>query len=185
MRSILSRFRAFARDRRGVAAVEFALVLPVLITLYFGTVEAADLYTVDRRVSTVASTIGDLVSRIDGTIDEDTTLADYFKAANSIILPYSTTGLTQVVSVISVTAAGVATVVWSRGYNGGTARANNSSYPLAATTQINQLARGGWLVVAEVAYAHKPLYGLVVSSTINIKRVEYFLPRYDEIINIG
>jgi Flp pilus assembly protein TadG len=172
------------RNSDGAAAVEFALILPVLIVLYFGTVEAASLYTVDRRVSTVAATVGDLVSRVDGSITTST-LNDYFQAANGIIAPYSNVGLKQVVSVLTVSSAGAVTVSWSRAYNGGTARAANSSYPLAATTQTNQLARGGWLVVSEVTYSYKPVYGMVIPNTINMKRVEYYLPRYDAYIAIN
>lgn len=174
---VRARLKQFRDSRAGVAAVEFALVLPVLITLYFGSVEAASVYAMDRRVSTVAGTVADLVSRIDGTISAST-LNTYFRAADSIMLPYSASGLKQVVSVLSVSSSGVVKVSWSRGYNGGVARANNSTYNLAATTQINQLARNGWLVVAEVTYDYKPVFGMVVTNTINLARTEYFLPRF-------
>lgn len=174
----------FARNRRGVAVVEFALIMPVLLTLYFGTIEAASLYTVDRRVAAVAGAMGDLVSRTNGTLPS-ATLTQYFSAASGIMLPYTTTGLTQVVSVIAVSSTGVATVYWSRGYNGGTARAANSSYPLAATLQINQVARGSYLVVSEIQYPYKPVYGLVISNTINLTHTEYFVPRFAAKIDIG
>lgn len=182
---IRARLRQFRDSRTGVAAVEFALVLPVLITLYFGSVEAASVYAVDRRVSTVAGTIADLVSRIDGTISTST-LNTYFNAATWIIQPYSSTGLKQVVSVLSVSSTGVVKVSWSRGYNGGVARAANSTYNLAATTQINQLARTtGWLVMAEVTYDYRAVFGMVVRDTINLSRTEYFLPRFAKKIEIS
>src|SRR5690606_8831953 len=73
-------FRRFLRDRQAVAAVEFALILPLLLTLYFGTVEAASLYSVDRRVATVASTMADLISRERGCISTEK-LNSYFNAA--------------------------------------------------------------------------------------------------------
>ena len=51
------RLRQFRNDIRGVAAVEFALVVPLLIALYLGSIEAASLYSTDRKVATVASTM--------------------------------------------------------------------------------------------------------------------------------
>ncbi len=175
-------FRRFIRDRKAVAAVEFALILPLLVTLYFGTVEAASLYTVDRRVATVASTMADLISRERGCITTDK-LNSYFNAATGIMQPYSTTGLKQVVSFLAVNkTTGVVTVKWSKPYGtGATGRQEGQTTTAIGTqTQINALARTkGWLVAAEIQYPHMPLYGIVI-KTINLAHTEYFLPRYEE-----
>jgi Flp pilus assembly protein TadG len=176
----------FGGDRRGVAAVEFALILPILVVLYFGTVEAASLYTVDRKVTVATATVGDLVSRVNGTISS-TSLTDFFQAASAILNPYSTTGLQQVVSVIVVNSStGAATVCWSRASGtGATAREADSSFPIDTDSQIDQLARGSYLVVSEVSYPYLPLYGMVISSTVNLAHSEYYLPRYAEYIAIS
>ncbi len=65
---LLQRIRGFSRDTRGVAAVEFALILPLLLLLYIGSVEATLLYTTDRGVATIASTVADLVARSKTTV---------------------------------------------------------------------------------------------------------------------
>ena len=57
-----------ASDERGVAAVEFALILPFLLLLFLGTIEASSLITVDRRVNVISGTVGDLVARTDPTV---------------------------------------------------------------------------------------------------------------------
>lgn len=178
--------RRFAEDRSGIAAVEFALILPLLIMLYFGTVEAATLYAVDRKVATVASTMADLVSRHRDKISQSDTLAKYFTAAQAIMNPYPTTGLTQVVSLLFIDSNGVANVEWSVGYNGGAPRTVDTQYPLAATTEINQLARGasGYLIVSEIAYPYKPVIGLIFSEPVNLAHTEYFLPRYASEIDL-
>jgi Flp pilus assembly protein TadG len=172
----------FARDRRGIAAVEFALIAPVLILLYFGTVEAASLYTVDRKATVVTATLGDLVSRADGTI-ATSDLTDYFQAASAILNPYPKTGLKQVVSVLGVSSTGSVTVCWSRA--SGTGAVPRTSYTLPATAQINRLARGGYLVVSEVSYPYLPLYGMVITTAVNLSHVEYYLPRFADYIAIS
>jgi len=52
------------RDKRGASAIEFALIVPVIILMYVGIVEIANLLTVDRRVETVASTAAALTAQV-------------------------------------------------------------------------------------------------------------------------
>jgi Flp pilus assembly pilin Flp len=181
MRQLASKLGAALRlwrDQRGVAAVEFALILPVLILLYFGTIETASLFTADRRVANVAGTIGDLVSRSKKTITE-AQITDYFQAASAIMQPLPTGPLRQTVSLLSVDSAGVVKVVWSRPFNGGIVRAANSIYPLPADQKINQIGRGeGLLVASEVIYSYRPLFGIVYPNALSLKHEEFFLPRF-------
>ncbi len=181
LRTLFSRFRS---DHRAVAVVEFALILPVLITLYFGTIEAATIYSADRRVSVIAGTIGDLVAQVKSSI-ASATLTDYFQASQGIMQPYSTTNLTQVVTVLSVSSAGTATVYWSRAYNGGTARTANSTVSLTNVPQMKALALGSYLVMSEVKYPYRPIFGMVISATVNLNHTEYFLPRFGAKIDIS
>lgn len=175
------RLTQFARDTRAVAAVEFALVLPLMLALYLGSVEAARLYTADRKVATIASSMADLVSREDGSITKSR-LDDYFKAATNIIQPLTSTGLGQVVTLVKIASDGKATVSWSAKYGTATAREANSDFPLAATTKINTLAKNadGWLIAAEVTYPYEPILGYIISDTVNLKHVEYYLPRFED-----
>jgi Flp pilus assembly protein TadG len=176
----------FRRDNEAVAAVEFALVLPFLLLLYLGSIEASSLYTVDRRVAVISGTVADLVARrnpaaVPAFAKSD--LKDYFKASLVIMTPYATTGLKQVVSVIKVTSAGVATVEWSCAWNGGTARIVNASYPLPADKQMNVIARGGYLVAAEVDYSYTPMMGLVFTNALDLRSENLFLPRFGVKVN--
>ncbi len=166
------------RDQRGVAAVEFALILPVLILLYFGTIETASLFTADRRVANVAGTIGDLVSRSKKTITTSE-INDYFQAASAIMQPLPTGPLRQTVSLISIDSDGVATVVWSVPFNGGIERADDSEYPLPAEEKINEIGREeGLLVASEVTYSYRPLFGVVYPNALSLTHEEFFLPRF-------
>jgi Flp pilus assembly protein TadG len=178
MRRVL---RQFGEDTRGVAAVEFALILPLLVLLYFGTVEASALYTVDRRVATVSSTMADLVSRENGCIT-NATLQSYFNAATGIMRPYSTTGLKQIVSLLSVNEDGDVSVEWSQAYgDDAQPRATGDTDTLANSTRdpnINALARiKGWLVSAEISYPYTPLFGMVIKQ-VTLANTQYFLPRF-------
>lgn len=173
----------FSRSERGAAAVEFALILPFLLTLYMGSIEASSLFTVDRRVEVIASTMADLISRWnpnDGAIPK-ATVKDYFVASEGIITPYSTTGMTQVVSFLQVASDGTATVVWSCGYNGGIARGANSVYSLQDNMKnlvTSGGSRSGFLVASETKYPYKPVLGMVFTSALDLSKEALFLPRF-------
>jgi hypothetical protein len=56
--------RALARDRRGMAVIEFALVLPVMLALIFYGLEIANYALARQRVSQLALQVADNASRI-------------------------------------------------------------------------------------------------------------------------
>ncbi|HEY8595047.1 MAG TPA: TadE/TadG family type IV pilus assembly protein [Devosiaceae bacterium] len=170
-----------AREREGIAAVEFALVLPVMLILYIGSIEASQAITVDRKVTTLVGSLGDLVSRSEDTITQ-TQLTDYFKAAQLMLLPYNKTNLKQVVSCIQVASDGTAKVYWSYAYNGATAHTQNASFTLPPETA--SMAAGGYIIVAEAVYSYKSLFGLVITNDMNMYHEGFYLPRFGGKIDV-
>lgn len=173
--------RRFAGATEAVAAVEFALLLPFMLTLYMGSIELSSLITADRRVTTVAGTVGDLVSRSNASITQ-ATLTDYFQAAAGIITPFSPTNLKQVVTCVFVSSTGVTSVQWSRGYNGGVARTTGQAYALPAA-MIN-IALNSYVIVAEASYSYRPMLGYVFPTAIPLYRQNFYVPRYGGTIAI-
>jgi len=178
LRSIMERF---AREDRAVAAVEFALIMPFLITLYFGSIEAAALFTADKRVNSISATVGDLISQWDpkSGLLPSATINDYLAASSGIMTPYTTAGLKIVVSLVEVKSDGTTKVLWSKANSNGTVRTVNSSFsPLTAASMMNQVSRGGCVVAAETSYLYKPILGQVFTSSVTLGHTNYFLPRY-------
>ncbi len=68
MRKLAAKAGKFLRDRRGVAAIEMAMIAPVLVLLYFGTVDLANWYMAHRRLVVAGSTIADLTTQSPGTV---------------------------------------------------------------------------------------------------------------------
>ena len=92
--------RRFRRDRSAIAAVEFALILPIMLTLYFGIVEVGDALVVDRKVTHVTSTICDLVAQSKTVSTNDMT--NFMDASQAVIYPYDTSLLKIVVSQVAM-----------------------------------------------------------------------------------
>lgn len=170
----------------GTAAVEFALVLPIMLMLYIGFVEVTALISVDRKLQSAAGALGDLVARSDTTMTA-ATLTDYFQAAGGIMTPNPVDDLRQVVTQVQVLADGTTKVSWSRQYVNGVygtgPHAVNSSFPLP-TAMVN-VAKGKYVIVAEGSYDYPPLYGLAFDQTINLYRENYFMPRFGGSITLN
>ena len=97
MNSIISRFSLsqrvarFGKDERGVSAVEFAMLLPLMITLYLGTVEISQGVGIDRKVTLTTRTVADLASQVSSINNTDMT--NLLNASASVISPYDVTKL--------------------------------------------------------------------------------------------
>ena len=160
----------FIRDGRAVSAVEFALVLPIMITLYFGTVEITDGVIADRKVTAMTSAIGDLVAQ--AAVIEDAEMANIFKAASSIIAPYSPDPIKLVVTHVTVDEHGNGIVDWSDGLN-------RAGYSKGSTLTIPDglASENTTLVVAEGSYLYTPILGQIITSSFTLEDTFYLRPR--------
>lgn len=108
----------FLRESKAMAAVEFALLLPVMLTLYLGTAEVCRMISVDRKMTLLARTLSDLASQSSTIADTDMTTI--WNAAAAVIAPLPTDRLVMRVSSVTITGASPtpvagnpATVCWS------------------------------------------------------------------------
>jgi Flp pilus assembly pilin Flp len=79
---------AFVRDEDGMAAIEFALILPVMLVLFVGMVELTLRLSESRRTTLLSGMIGDLVAQSESGQISDSELDDYYAAARYVLLPF-------------------------------------------------------------------------------------------------
>src|ERR1700745_3266319 len=101
-------------DCRGLAAVEFVMIVPLMLVMFFGTVEFSSGVAVDRKVTLVARTLSDLTSQALNSVN-DPYLQNVFTASIAIVTPYPATLVKAQISQIYVDSSKVAKVVWSKG----------------------------------------------------------------------
>lgn len=168
--SLLPRWLSrFVRDRRGVAAVEFALLLPVIITLYFGGIEVADLLIIDRKVTNASNTVADLVTQM--TVVNNNSMQDIFNATQAILTPYPGAALQVTVTSVVADLANNTTVAWSDGFNAAP-RAVGSTIVLPA----GLTTPGSSVIVSEVSYSYTNAIGQFL-GTITMTDESYLRPR--------
>jgi Flp pilus assembly protein TadG len=158
-------------DRRGVAAVEFALLAPILLLLYFGVVELTQGLMTQERAAHTASTIGDLTAQ-STTIDQ-AEITDIFAMGNTIMYPYPTTSLEMRLSSLVADAKGNVTVAWSEG-QGMTALAKGSSVSGLPSNVINANES---VVMAETKYTYTSVFGQIMPTPVIFNEKYYLRPR--------
>src|SRR6267154_1484995 len=113
MRKRSLRARSLLKDCRGVVAVEFAVIVPVMLLMFFGVVEFSSGVAVDRKVTLVARTLSDLVSQSTTVLDTDLTNAG--QTAKAILTPYPAVPLKSSITELYVDpTTKVARVQWSK-----------------------------------------------------------------------
>jgi len=168
--SILNRFRVrtFKRDERGVSAVEFALLAPMMIGLYLGGVEISEGISVDRKVTLAAGAVANLAAQTSTLSTAEMT--NVLDATTTIMAPYSAAPLKITVSCISIDGNKAATVKWSVTRNG-TAKSGSITLPAALQVANTQLLFG------EVSYTYTPTVGRVIKDSIVLSDTMYMAPR--------
>lgn len=160
--------------RRGLAAVEFALLLPVQVILFFGLIEASDAMTVNRRVALASNSLADLVAQSKVlTFDEVDAL---FIGAQQVMEPNSLSGMT--VNLVSVVQdpRGDPIVHWSRDLDGMEPYRAGSSFTKLSDPTI--LTPNSSIVVAEITYDYTPTFSYrFFSSPFVFKRQTTRWPR--------
>ena len=171
-RHSIGRLQRLAGDERAVSAVEFALLLPLMLTLYLGSVEITQGIAADRKVTLTARSIGDLVSQATSITNADMTNA--LNAASSVMSPYPVSNLKVTVSSVSINADGLATIKWSDTLNG-IARVPGEAVTLPPGDALK--IPNTSLIWTEVQYSYKPVIGYVMSGTLTLKDQIYMRPR--------
>lgn len=163
--------RRFALSRRGVAAVEFAFVLPVMLTVYFGIVEVAQGVMIDRKITDLNRALADLTAQ--GTSISDTEMSNIFDAAQTIMAPFTSVAPKMAIVSVVIDSGGVAKVCWSAQRNTTVPKRGDT-----VTLPDNLKIASTSLIMAKASYDFTPTVGYLVTGPITIGNTPiYMRPR--------
>ena len=186
-RWIAARLLGRARNDSGMAAVEFSLILPILVLLWIGGVEVTEALSVDRRVNNLASSIGDLVARSKQISEAEMTKV--FDLGPKVMYPScdiagkptcASRGLAMRITAVNMDGATPAngSVAWSRA-------SGVTKYTTANNSQMNTLVpqalrvQNTQVIMAQVFYNYKPAIGYVITGSNGVALDDrmFFVPR--------
>jgi Flp pilus assembly protein TadG len=181
MRALLSRFRkagasakAGTANQDGLAAVEFALLLPVMITLFFGVYEVSLALACRADVTNVASTGADLIAQESTVSGPDFT--NVFSAMNAILYPYDNTAAKIIITSInydtSTNSLTAGKVAWSCAKNT-TGRSTGTTVNLPS----GLMTANGSVIMSEITYSYTSPTTQVITGPISMANTFYTKPR--------
>ena len=176
----LSRFKwrgikGVGKDTGGISAVEFALIAPVMVLLYYGGIELSLLMQANRKITNVTATIGDLASR--ATILTNDDIDAVFDSARILSAPLDNTQIQMRLTSVAPTSNDAANpqprVVWSDGRHT-TARAVGSS---VEGLPDDLVPIGGSIIVAEVTFDYESGLDFLPAAERTLSDRFYLRPR--------
>ncbi len=190
--TIWSRARKTARgaaNTDGTAAVEFALLLPVMITLFFGVVESSMALICRSDVSLMAATAGDLIAQANTASTAD--LSNIYSAAGTVLYPYYDPGTigsqkpTIRITAVNDDGSGAANGNKLTGKVAWTCTQTGSGTLTPATRAANEtvtlpqplMTENGSVIIAEIAYSYASPTTKVITGPINFTNNFYAKPR--------
>lgn len=163
--------KALIKDIRGVSAIEFAFVAPVMILFYLGMAELTMGMMAERRSSHAASAIGDLVAQSQALTNSD--VEDIFEIADELVKPSSVATLRSCVVSIQAKANGTPEVKWSKTHR------SPSNCPTSGTITVpaNLIAANEGLVMSEVQYDYTSPIANFLPAPVTFTERFYLKPR--------
>jgi Flp pilus assembly protein TadG len=169
----------FVRAHGGVAAVEFAMIAPVMLLLLLGTFEVSQGIAAKRKVVLTASTVANIVTQY-SSISASQQMPDILSAADTVLTPFASSNAVVTVSSINIDAQGKATIGWSKALNG-SARAVGQAVTVPAALAVANTS----LIFGETTYSYTPVVDFMKFGTSNLYSSVYMLPRSGTTITLG
>jgi Flp pilus assembly protein TadG len=171
-------FAGLSQDSSGLAAVEFAVILPLMLVLFFGVAELSSGIAVGRKITMVAQSLSDLTSR--STSVDDTEIANFKTIGGAMLTPYAATPLKVTISELWIKPdTGHARVQWSSDVTKRPIRSEVAIPPdLIAKDPSNNIIANQYLIFSEVSYLYTPAVGYVMGKAgVTLSDVSYTRPR--------
>jgi Flp pilus assembly protein TadG len=169
-------------DVSGVAAVEFALILPIMLLLFLGSFETTNLVLAYMKLEASAETAADLVAQTKvNTVLQSTDFTNITNAAKQVLSPLPTSGVLLKIAFASVTYnTGSAVIDWHTEVNSATPITTANVPNSASLANLGNQANGSMdsVIIVTLTYSYSSPFTYVLSSSYTLTESAFNRPRY-------
>ncbi|NVP56716.1 TadE/TadG family type IV pilus assembly protein [Mycoplana rhizolycopersici] len=171
-RSLKAAFCRLIRARDGAGAVEFAIVMPLLLVGYIGAYEISVAWSFTSKVGRSAATIADVVAQVKEV--SPTYLDEMPSIASNLLAPYTANNYTLKITGIQIDDNGNATIAWSRN------EAKGVPYVKGTTVQLpSEMTKvESFIVRTELTMPYKVLVAIPGATAETIKSINLHRTSY-------
>lgn len=165
---LIQKLRRFARANKGVAALEFAIIAPLLmVPLLLGSVDLIDVMGANKRAQNAAASLADVVAR--DTEISNAEMASLWRALDILMYPNAPGDMEIRVSSISIQNASTARVIWSEGHGGMSGRQAGTTVSL----DNRMMTVGTSIIMVESTYKYDAPLGFLFQSQVRMTHNAY------------
>ena len=169
-------------DVSGLAAVEFALILPIMLLLFLGSFETTNLVLAYMKLEASAETAADLVAQTTvNTVLQSTDFTNITNAAKQVLTPLPTSGALLKIAFASVTYnTGSAVIDWHTEVNSATpiTTANVPNNTSLANLGNQAIGSTDSVIIVTLTYSYSSPFTYVLSSSYTLTESAFNRPRY-------
>ena len=170
MAGLTAIYRRFAASTRGVAAIEFATILPVLLLLFLASIDAGRAIAIYLKVRAATYTLDAITNQY--TTIQSTDMTSILGATSVVLSPYSASPVVVTVSQFAINSSSQATVSWSATLNG-TALTTGSSVSVPS----GFANPNSYVIQGQVSYTYTPMFVFFIKNAITLSDSLYVTPR--------
>ena len=174
--------RCFLASQRGVAAIEFAMIMPVLLILFLSSFDVGNAIIAYLKVRTATYELAAITNQY-GTGStaqiSASTMSAITAATSQVMAPYSSSSTTVTISQIRAGSASSATVSWSYSPNGTglTQGATYSGLPANMAKNSCNNKYPCYFILSSVSYTYTPLFGHYMTGPLTLSDTLLVTPR--------
>jgi Flp pilus assembly protein TadG len=166
--NLIQRLRRFAAAKSGVAALEFAIIAPLLmVPLLLGTVDLVDAMGANKRAQNATASLADVVAR--DTEISNAELSGMWDALDLLMYPNSAGAMQIRITSIRIINSSTAQVVWSEGHGGMSARQPGSNVALDS----RMMTPGTSVIMTESSYLYRAPLAFLYRGDVNMTHTAY------------
>ena len=184
--------RRFIDSNRAVAAVEFAMIMPILLLLFLGSFDAGNAIAVYAKVRAATYALASITNQYSNGATtatapaiSTTTMTAITGATTAILAPYSSSPATVVISQIQAASATKAYVSWSYSPTAGQALTQGAAYTGLPSNFAANTCNGTYpcyAILAKVSYTFTPMFGAFLTGPITLSDSIYTTPRISQCV---